>query len=102
MASNLSPKPNFSLCSYESVVPAKSFINIDRFHHGTVMNESMLRLRKLIEHWAEHNDEHAARFEESAREAKEMGLTTAAENLRSAAKKAAEVSEHLRKALKSF
>ena len=60
------------------------------------------RLKKLIEHWAEHNDEHRSRFEESAEEAGRMGLDAVAKSLKSAAKRAAEVSEHLRKALEAF
>lgn len=60
------------------------------------------RLKKLIEHWAEHNDEHKTRFEESSREASEMGLNIASENLKIAAKRATEVSRHLREALKEF
>lgn len=66
------------------------------------MSDERLRLRKLIEHWAEHNDEHRARFEESAREAAEMGLGAIAENLKAAAERAAEVSEHLLRALELF
>jgi predicted component of type VI protein secretion system len=60
------------------------------------------RLRKLIEHWAEHNDEHRARFEEAAEEASSMGLDAMAQNLREAAEKAAGVSVLLRKALETF
>ncbi len=66
------------------------------------MGEEKLRLRKLIEHWAEHNDEHRVRFEESATRAIEMGLDTVATELKQAAEKAAEVSKHLRRALESF
>ena len=66
------------------------------------MGDQRLRLRKLIEHWAEHNDEHSARFMESAMEASEMGLEEAAINLRATAEKGARVSEHLRKALKNI
>jgi len=66
------------------------------------MSEEKLRLRKLIEHWAEHNDEHRARFEESATKAVEMGIDTVAAELMEAAEKAAEVSKHLRRALESF
>ncbi len=61
-----------------------------------------LRLRKLIEHWAEHNDEHRARFEEAAEEASGRGLKAVAENLRGAAEKAAGVSKLLRRGPGSF
>lgn len=57
---------------------------------------------KLIEHWAEHNDEHGARFEESAGKADEMGLGGVAENMRRAAEGAREVSLCLREALEEF
>ena len=66
------------------------------------MSDEDLRLRKLIEHWAEHNDEHKIRFQESSAEALEKGLRRVAENLEAAAEKAAEVSELLRKALDAF
>lgn len=66
------------------------------------MSDEKLRLRKLIEHWAEHNDEHRTRFEEVARQAVDMGLSAVAESLKAAAKKAADVSRHLRKALDDF
>ena len=66
------------------------------------MSDERLRLRKLIEHWAEHNDEHRARFEESARTADAMEMNIVADHLRSAAKAAAQASDHLRKAIEAF
>ena len=66
------------------------------------MNGETLRLRRLIEHWAEHNDEHLARFRESAEEAKRLGFTEAAEKLRKASEEAAKVSERLRETLKAL
>jgi hypothetical protein len=64
-----------------------------------MLDEKKLRLMKLIEHWAEHNDEHAERYNESAAEAEDLGLTGVAEEMREAHMKAAEVSRHLRNAL---
>jgi hypothetical protein len=64
-----------------------------------MMEDKRLRLSKLIEHWAEHNDEHGQRYGESAAEAEAMGLKGAAEEMREAHLKAAEVSRHLRGAL---
>jgi hypothetical protein len=61
-----------------------------------------LRLRKLIEHWAEHNDEHRARFLEAAEEASARDLRSVAESLRKAADEAGQVSKHLRRALEAF
>jgi hypothetical protein len=66
------------------------------------MSDKKLKLHKLIEHWAEHNDDHKTRFDETAVEASEMGLDGVAENLRKAAEKAEEVSTLLRNALKTF
>jgi hypothetical protein len=62
------------------------------------MNEEKLRLKKLIEHWIEHNDEHTARFEEKAKEANELGLSDVAEDLKAAAQSGIKVSEYLSKA----
>jgi hypothetical protein len=62
------------------------------------MEEDKVKLKKYIEHWAEHNDEHTARFRESAEEAEEMGLLEAAEALRAAAEAGKAVSTHLKKA----
>jgi hypothetical protein len=63
------------------------------------MNERILRLTKLIEHWAEHNDEHGQRYGESAADAEDMGLKAVAMELVEAHMKTKEVSEHLRNAL---
>lgn len=60
------------------------------------------RLTKLLEHWAEHNEEHRKRFEESADNAEKMGLEDVADSLRSAALNASEVTEQLRKALEAL
>ena len=62
------------------------------------MEGEKVRLKKLVEHWADHNDEHTARIEESARKAAEMGLKAAAEALRDAAEVGRNVSIHLRRA----
>lgn len=66
------------------------------------MGEEKLRLMKLIEHWADHNDEHRDRFEESAAKAVEMGLDSVSRELIAAAENASEVSKHLRRALEAF
>jgi len=66
------------------------------------MEESKGKLKKYVEHWAEHNDEHTARFRESAEEAAEMGLMEAAEALRAAAEAGKVVSIHLKKAGESI
>jgi len=64
------------------------------------LSEERLRLVKLIEHWAHHNDEHGGRFAEAAAEAERMGVGGAAEELGRAAAESDKVSRHLLKALK--
>jgi len=48
--------------------------------------EKVERLKKKLEHWAEHNKEHAERFRKAAREAEEIGLVDVSRRLREAAK----------------
>ena len=45
------------------------------------MSDEREKLIKRIEHWAEHNDEHTSRYEESAKEAKNIDLTESAQYL---------------------
>ncbi len=66
------------------------------------MEEEKLRLKKLIEHWAEHNDEHIERFKESAKRLSEMGIPNAADELNAAAEASERVSKHLRLALEKW
>ena len=66
------------------------------------MGEESLRLRKLLEHWIEHNDDHVARFWEAAEEAGKFGLKETSSSIRLAAEKGNEVSKHLRKAINSM
>jgi hypothetical protein len=66
------------------------------------MDDRKLRLKKLVEHWAEHNEEHNTRFAESAMEALEMGLPPVADELKAAAEAGEKVSEHLRSAIEKI
>jgi hypothetical protein len=66
------------------------------------MSEEKEKMIKRIEHWAEHNDEHTARYEESAKEAKTMDQVEAAQGLIKAAEAGKQVSIHLRGALKKL
>jgi len=66
------------------------------------MGEESLRLRKLLEHWIEHNDDHVARLREAAEEAGKFGLKETSSSIRLAAEKSNEVSKHLRKAINSM
>jgi hypothetical protein len=63
------------------------------------MDERTLKLMKLIEHWAEHNDEHGQRFNESVAQAEDMGLKDVSNEMKEAYLKTLEVSRHLRNAL---
>lgn len=62
------------------------------------MNEEKKKLKKRIEHWAHHNDEHLLRFEEAANNAEALGLETVALALKAAAASGKAVSKELRKA----
>ena len=66
------------------------------------MDKEILKMRRRIEHWAEHNDEHSARFLQAAEEAENMGLIVVAEALRQAADKGSEVSDLLRTAIQEI
>ena len=66
------------------------------------MDKDRLRLVKLIEHWIEHNDQHRVRYEESAKEALEMGLSEVAEELKLASEAGERVSVRLRIALEKI
>jgi hypothetical protein len=63
------------------------------------LDERKLRLMKLLEHWVKHNDEHGARYRESAMEAEEMSLINVSMELQKAYLNTTEVSTNLRKAL---
>ena len=60
------------------------------------------RLKGLIEHWIEHNEEHRVRLLQEAEEAEKLGLKTVSERLRKAAESLGEASKWLGEALKAF
>lgn len=66
------------------------------------MDRKKERLMKLIQHWAEHNDEHLERFREASEEAAENGLPEVSEKLTAASEKSVEVSKLLRGCLEYF
>lgn len=47
-------------------------------------DKKILKLSKLCEHWANHNDSHKESFQRWLNIAKEMGLDSVAENLNKA------------------
>jgi len=57
--------------------------------------EKVERLQKKLEHWVEHNKEHAESFRKAAREAEEIGLVNVSKHLREAAKSMEEASSLL-------
>jgi hypothetical protein len=66
------------------------------------MDQQKERLMKLIQHWAEHNDEHLERFREASEEAAENSLPEVSMKLKTASMKGVEVSKLLRECLGYF
>ncbi len=62
------------------------------------MNKNVIKLKKLTEHWAEHNDSHRESFEKWKSIAKEEGLNKVVEYLQKAIEMIDKCSEFLRKA----
>jgi len=60
--------------------------------------EKVERVKKKLEHWIEHNKEHAESFRKAAREADEIGLVEVGKRLREAAKSMEEISALLEEA----
>lgn len=63
------------------------------------MSEDIYRLKKLLEHWIEHNEDHSAKFRQAAEDAAKMGLRDVANDIQLAAEKGSEVTKYLRNAL---
>jgi len=61
--------------------------------------ERVLRLQKKLEHWIEHNKEHAESFRKAAREAEEIGLVEVSRRLDDAATRMEEISAVLAAAM---
>ncbi|MEA1957914.1 MAG: hypothetical protein U9N01_06115 [Euryarchaeota archaeon] len=64
--------------------------------------EKVERLKKKLEHWAEHNKEHAESFRKAAREAEEIGLVNVSRLLKEAAKSMDESSALLKEAMREL
>jgi hypothetical protein len=60
------------------------------------------KLRALLPHWIEHNDEHAAEFRTWAERARAAGQDEVAEEIDTAAKELGWVNEALAEALKKL
>ena len=59
----------------------------------------MEKLQILLNHWIEHNEEHAGEFEEWAEKAKSSGNAAVHDDILKAVGKLRDANEHLRKAL---
>lgn len=66
------------------------------------MSEEISRLKKLLEHWIIHNEEHTARFVEATNDAIKIGLIEVSNNIKIAAEKGNEVTKYLQRALDSI
>ncbi len=64
--------------------------------------EKVERLKKKLEHWAEHNKEHAESFRKAAREAEKIGLVDVGRLLKEAAKSMDESSALLKEAMREL
>ena len=64
--------------------------------------EKVERLKKKLEHWAEHNKEHAESFRKAAREAEEIGLVDVSRLLKEAAKSMDKSSALLKEAMREL
>ena len=63
---------------------------------------SRAKLRILLPHWIEHNDEHAASFREWAERARELGLEAVAKQMEVAVERMAACGQALTAALKAM
>ena len=66
----------------------------DEHHHhaghtheeeAKVVSDDLTKLRVLLPHWIEHNEEHAANFQRWAAKARELGQDQAAQRIEEAA-----------------
>ena len=64
--------------------------------------DDLIKLRILLPHWIEHNEEHAASFREWAGKAREMGLAEVAQRIEEAVGHMAACNEALTAALKAL
>ena len=66
------------------------------------MDEDIKKLRFLLEHWVEHNEDHKKNFVKWVKIAKESGVDRAAESLAKAVDAIDESSKYLQEALKDL
>lgn len=70
--------------------------------NGENKEERIERLQRRLEHWVDHNKDHAESFRKAAREAEVIGLVDVSKLLREAAKSMDESSALLDTAMKKL
>lgn len=68
-------------------------------NHGVAENTDLVKLRILLPHWMDHNEEHAAGFDEWAGKAAASGHEDAAQMIRRAAESMRQANQSLQLAL---
>lgn len=96
-------EPVCTLCGATfAQLPDPSQENEPTHHHleeSAMTSEDLARLRLLLPHWIEHNQEHAEEFAQWAERAQAAGEPHVAEHLRAAARMLAQANEALEGAL---
>ncbi|MCK4451529.1 MAG: hypothetical protein KAW49_15435 [Anaerolineae bacterium] len=64
--------------------------------------DDLIKLRVLLPHWIEHNEEHAESFREWAGKAREMGLEAVAKQIETAVKRMDTCNETLAAAIEEL
>jgi hypothetical protein len=70
--------------------------------HDQTASDDLAKLRILLPHWIEHNDEHAASFRGWTERAREIGLEAVAKQMEVAVERMAACGEALAAALKEL
>jgi molecular chaperone GrpE (heat shock protein) len=70
--------------------------------HEHPAGDDLAKLRALLPHWIEHNEEHAASFREWAARAREHGQEDVAEAIAQAAQRMEDVNAALERALQAL
>lgn len=70
--------------------------------HDQTAPDDLARLRILLPHWIEHNEEHAENFREWAERARELGLERVAEQIEMAVDRMAASNQALTAALEAL
>jgi len=70
--------------------------------HDQTTSDDLAKLRILLPHWIEHNEEHAASLQEWAGRARELGLGAVAEQIEAAVQQMMACQEALAAALENL